>query len=265
MANNTNNTSKFWASIVIGILAIGLSFYGVFFLHVKTSIQWIFIVLLLLTGIVSLSILWGGSIKIIDTAITATNAFALLVFLIVVIFKLFKPPTEETSLKIQVRQTDGTSVLNHEIQALKISLGKDTKIHDLDANSEVLLNAPANAEFMEAEILNDNWQFTKTHSKTTSLKIPQTEILVLNLEPAEDRCCVQGRVVYTDKKQHDLTGITVQTAGVSTKTDAQGNYRLTVPQKSRLENLSITAFTATHSVTILCNTASPCDLKLTKK
>ncbi|MCY7356680.1 MAG: hypothetical protein LH609_04285, partial [Rudanella sp.] len=89
-----------------------------------------------MTGIVSLSILWGGSIKIIDKYITATNAFALFVFLIVVIFKLFRPPSEETSLKIQLRQEDGTTVLANE-KALRLSMGKDTKVHDLDGNGEV--------------------------------------------------------------------------------------------------------------------------------
>lgn len=266
MANqNNNNTAKFWASILVGLLAIGLGFYGAFFLQVKTSLQWLFIVLLLLTGIVSLSILWGGSIKVIDKYITATNAFALMVFLIVVIFNLFEPPTQETSLKIQVRQENGSSALANEKQALKISIGKDTKVHDLDGNAEVLLNAFADTDSLQIELLNHDYQLAKSQSATAFFKIPQNEVLTLTVEPAQSRCCLVGRVMFADKKQQNLANITVQAAGVSTRTDTQGNYRLEIPKSKRLENLSIEAFNPTHRGSILSNTASPCDIKLTRK
>jgi hypothetical protein len=265
MANQSNNNAKFWVSILLGLLAIGLGFYGAFFLQVKTNLQWIFIVLLLLTGIVSLSVLWGGTMKVSEKYVKATNAFALMVFLIVVIFNLFQPPAAETSLKIQVRQANGASALANEKQVLKISMGKDTKVHDLDGNAEVLLNASADTDSIEISIQNANYQLVKTHNSTAFFKIPKTEVLTLIVEPSLSRCCLEGRVMFEGKIQSSLTNITIQAAGVRTQTDAQGHFRLEIPKAKQLENLTIEAFNATHKGSILGNTASPCDIKLTRK
>ncbi|WP_337045407.1 hypothetical protein [Emticicia sp. 17c] len=264
-ANSTNTTVRFWTSIVIGVLALGLGFYGTFFLPIKTSLQWIFIVLLLLTGIVSLSILWGGTITVFNTYIRATNAFALLVFLAVLIFNLFDPPAQQTSLKLQLRQENNAAALANEKQVLRISMGKETKVLDTDSNGEVLINANAETDSLQAEVLNPNWQFVKNHHATAYFLIPSTEVLQLTLEPSESRCCVSGKVIFADKGRHNLSAITVQAAGVSTLTDAQGHYRLNIPSGKRLENLKVAVFTTTHQGEVWCNTASPCDIKLIKR
>lgn len=265
MSNLPSPSTKFNVSILIGILAIGLGFYAVFFLHIKTPIQWLFIVLLLLTGITSLSVLWGGSLSIKEKYLTATNAFALFVLLLSVILYSFSPPKIDSSLKIQVRNEDGSSILANEQSVLKISIGKETIQHDLNSNSEVLLTIPSDIDSMQIEVINDNYQFEANHAKTAYFKTPKTEVLALSLEPAISRCCLEGRIVFTDKKQKNLANVTIKAAGVSTQTDVQGHYHLGLPRKNRLENIQVEAFTATYTGSVLCNSATPCDIKLTKK
>ncbi len=265
MPNSPSPSTKFYFSILIGILAIGLSFYAVFFLHIKTPIQWLFVVLLLLAGITSLSVLWGGSFSIKEKYLTATNAFAVFFFLITIIFRLFSPPKVDSSLKIQVRNENGNSIMPNEKGVLKISIGKDTKQHDLNTDSEVLLTIPSDIDSIQIEVLADNWQLQAKHSKTAYLKVPETEVLLLSLEPDESRCCLDGRIIFADKKQKNLDNVTVRAAGNSAKTDEQGKYHLELPQNKRLENIQVEAYTTTHSGSVLCNSATPCDIKLTKK
>ena len=260
----SQSSPKFYLSILIGLLAIGLGFYGAFFLQIKNNIQWIFIALLLITGIVSLSILWTGTISSNDKIIKATNAFAVFVFLCALVFNKISPPTEESSLKIQVKDWQGSSILANEKQVIKVSSGKFSKIYDLNSESEILLTFMKDADSVEIEVLNYDWQIDKK-GKSAIYLIPKNEILTLVLVPAKERCCLYGRVVFDDNKPHDLTNITVQAEGISTKTQADGSYRLELHKEKQLQDgITVIAKVGNFQGRILCNSISPCDILLTQ-
>lgn len=260
----SQSSPKFYLSILIGLLAIGLGFYGAFFLQIKNNIQWIFIALLLIAGIACLSVLWIGRMQSKDKVINATNAFAVFVFLCTLIFSLISPPTEESSLKIQVKDWQGSSILANEKQVIKVSSGKFSKIYDLNSDSEVLLTFMKDADSVEIEVLNYDWQINKK-GKSAIYPIPSNEILSLVLVPAKERCCLYGRIAFDDNKPHDLANIIVQAEGVSTKTQADGSYRLELPMEKQLQTVSVYAKSGSYSGNICCcNTVSPCSIPLSK-
>ncbi len=264
----SQSSPKFYLSVLIGLLAIGLGFYGAFFLQIKNNIQWIFIALLLITGIVSLSILWTGTISSNDKIIKATNAFAVLVFLCALVFNKISPPTEESSLKIQLKDWKGNSILADEKNAIKVRIGKHFEPSiNLNSMSYVTIDYMKDADSVEIEVLNYDWQIDKK-GKSAIYLIPKNEILTLVLVPAKERCCLYGRVAFDDNKPHDLANITVQSEGVSTKTQANGSYRLELPMEKQLQQyIDIVAIIANYEGRCTANTVNQCEeikLKLKK-
>ncbi|MET3129579.1 hypothetical protein ABID42_004705 [Arcicella rosea] len=264
MTKGTNSTINPYIQILCGILAIGVALYGAFLLQVKNNLQLFLIAILFIFGITSLSPLWGGSININYKYLSAKRAYALFIILIGWSFKLLTPIPTESSLKIQIIDLQGKSILAHEKQVIKIRIGKNSKAYDLDSDSEILLPLSTNIDSVQIEILTNDWQLEKL-GKSAFFKIPSSEILTLRLEPAPNRCCIKGTVHFEFDTQNTLSNIIVQAAGVKTQTDSQGNYHLELPKNNQLDDLKIQAFNDTYSGSIICNTATPCDILLRKR
>jgi hypothetical protein len=266
MPNTKTTQTTFFSSLIIGILAIGLAFYAAFILEVRSPLQWIFVVLLLLTGIVCLSILFKGNIVYKEKYLSATRGFALFFVLMSFVLYAISPPAEDISLKIQFKNQDGITVLNDTKNALKISISKDTKIYDINGDGEVLINIASTTKLMDLEMLVDDWQFQTTKKKSLQTGIGKDGVLPLVVEPSDERCCIKGKVYFADKKQRNLAGITVKVGDKSTLTDAQGNYSITLPANKRLENmLLVEAYKDQYQGSIHSNSAAPSDIILRKK
>ncbi|MEA5425301.1 hypothetical protein [Arcicella lustrica] len=258
MPHPSQSSPKFYIIILIGLVSIIGAIYLVYFQPLKNSSQWIMTIVLFIFGIACLTELWRGKISFENNFIKSTGMFAVLVILCAFIFNKISPPTEESSLKIQVKDWQGTSVLANEKQVIKVSSGKFSKIYGLNSESEVLLTFMRDADSVEIEVLNYNWQIDK-HGKSAIYSIPKNEILNLVLAPAKERCCLYGRVIFDDNKTHNLANIIVQAEGVSTTTQADGNYLLELPIEKQLQQyINITATVANYEGSCIGNTANPC-------
>jgi uncharacterized membrane protein len=266
MPNNKTTQTTFFSSLIIGVLAIGLAFYAAFILEVKSPLQWIFVVLLLLTGIVCLSMLFTGNIIYKEKYLSATRGFALFFVLMSFVLYAISPPAEDISLKIQFKNQEGTTVLNDAKNALKISISKDTKTYDINGDGEVLINIASTTKLMDLELLEEDWQFQSNKKKSLQTGIGKDGVVQLMVEPSESRCCITGKVSFEDKKQRNLAGVIVKVGVKSTITDAQGNYSITLPANKRLENmLLVEAYKDQYQGSIHSNTAAPSDIILRKK
>jgi hypothetical protein len=266
MPKTTHSQTTFFFSLIIGVLAIGLAFYAAFILEVKSPLQWILVVLLFLTGIVCLSILFTGNIVYKEKYLSATRGFAFMIVLMSFVLYAISPPDEDISLKIQFKNQEGITVLNDTKNALKISISKDTKSYDINGDGEVLINIASTTKLMDLEMLADDWQFQITKKKSLQTSIGKDGVLQLVVEPSESRCCITGKVSFEDKKQKNLAGVSVKVGVKSAITDAQGNYRISLPANKRLENmLLVEAYKEQYQGSIHSNSAAPSDIILRKK
>lgn len=262
---NNKSNSRLVISTTVGIIAIGTAIYLSFFESLKNSSQWIMSIFLFIFGIACLTELWSGKISLENNYIKSTRNFAVFVFLCAFIFNRINPPAEESSLKLQIRDWRGKTVLSNEKQAIKVSSGKFSKTYDIDSDGDVLLTFIRNSDSVKIELLSENWQLN-TSTRSTTFKIPKDEILGLQVIPSENRCCLKGRIVFADNKLHDLSDVIIQCGNTNTKTLADGSYQLKLPMEIQLQDgLNVSAKVGGYYIgQVTCNSVSPCDIILKK-
>jgi hypothetical protein len=219
----------------------------------------------LLVGIVSSFI--SGKIFYDDGMIRASQGFAMFVITLFFASNFYRNnKLSSFNYTIYLEDKVGDSPLKN--SKINFRYGTANNPYEIDSKGGMSIpSIPAQYKDGEAYIQlssDGDWQFDNGTKKDT-LKL-SGEKTTLIIEPENSRCCLKGKVWFSDKKAHLLEGIIIQVEESSTKTDLDGHYVLPLPEKLRLEQrLRIEAFSKKYRGSIYGNTALNNDIRLELK